>query len=428
MPHVRGGGAAPAAAGGGQGVRIGLISSRYPPESSPGAKRASDLVGSLRGAGHQAVVMTQQPNYPDPSAFETCDERMTLERDGSDGTTTMRFRPRLAPKARLVSRLISEARFAWLTSRPSTGVGDLDGLVASTPFIFNLAAARTYRRPMWLDVRDLTWEYVHRFGATGRLKRAGASMLRSLSFSNLRAAVRVSTTTRRQRGYLIDGGLPADKVIVVPNGVARRVVDELLRRGRTRDEAGSNGGSGGPLRIVYAGLLGFPQGLSFLVESFGDLAPRDAELHLYGDGVDRSKLTAYCAQRGLRSVELHGHVDHDAYLDALVDADVLVASLRPGAEAAMPSKIWEYMAAGKPILFCGRGEAAEAIEDARAGLCVDYGDRSELQAKLGELLASEERRRELGANGRRWVLERQVREDINREWVREIEQAFGGGR
>jgi len=408
-------------------VKIGLISSRYPPETSPGAKRAADLVGSLNDARHEAVVLTQQPNYPDPAAFaeyRNGSGPVTRERDEA-GNTTFRFRPRLAAKNNLVSRLISEARFAWRVSRPSTHLTDLDGLVASTPFVFNLAAARTYRRPMWLDVRDLTWEYVRSFGSRAILKEVGSSALRALSLSSFRAATRVSTTTERQRTYLIDRGLPADKVVVVPNGVSRAVVDELVRR--TEQPRARSTGSNGAQRLVYAGLLGFPQGLSFMVESVEGLGAKDAELHLYGDGVDRAQLAGYCVSKKLERVRVHGHVDHDAYLAAIAGADILCASLRPGGEAAMPSKIWEYMAAARPILFAGRGEAAEAVERAGAGFSVEYGDHAGFQARLRELLADEDLRHELGQNGRRWVLERQLREDINRVWVGALEDAFGGG-
>jgi glycosyltransferase involved in cell wall biosynthesis len=97
----------------------------------------------------------------------------------------------------------------------------------------------------------------------------------------------------------------------------------------------------------------------------------------------------------------------------------------------MPSKVFEYMAAGRPVVFAGTGEGAEVVEGAGAGLTVPYGDERALAERLRELARDDSLRAELGANGRAWVLRNRVREDINRAWVEDIERAFGavaGGR
>jgi glycosyltransferase involved in cell wall biosynthesis len=92
----------------------------------------------------------------------------------------------------------------------------------------------------------------------------------------------------------------------------------------------------------------------------------------------------------------------------------------------MPSKIFEYMATGKPILFAGSGEAVEAVQRARAGVCVRYGEKRDFQIQLGRLLADEGYRRECGENGRNWAMRHQVRESINAAWVDAMADASCG--
>jgi glycosyltransferase involved in cell wall biosynthesis len=233
------------------------------------------------------------------------------------------------------------------------------------------------------------------------------------------AARRVSTTTERQRQYLVDHGVAADKVQVMPNGVPNIVFDKLIRlSAHQRDE--------GPLKVVYAGLLGFPQGLEFAVKSMEEMAPDEVELHLYGEGVERGELASYCKTRGLRHIYVHGHVRYEDYLKAIARADILYASLRPekSLAAAMPSKIWEYMAAGKPILFAGIGEATEAIERAQAGLSITFGDKQDFKAKLKRFIHDTAYRRKCGENGRKWVTQHQVREKINEHWVEALAEVF----
>ncbi len=404
-------------------LKLAIISSRYWPETSPGAKRAADLAASLQSAGHRVTVLTQLPNYPDPAAFEYRlpeGESVLVEEDEA-GSATWRFAPKVASKDNLAGRLAYEARFALLASRARTRLSDLDGVVASTPFTFNLLAARSYRVPMWLDLRDLTWEYAHVLGRRSWPQRAGANLLRSLALSNFRAARGVSTTSKAQRQYLIDRGVPAQKVQVVPNGVPRIVIEDLTRR-----SAAAACRADGPVRVVYAGLLGFPQGLEFAVEAMEEMAHEGVELHLFGEGVDRQKLDEYCRVRSLRHVVVHGHIPYESYLQTIATADVLLASLRPEVQGAMPSKILEYMAAGKAILFVGPGEGAEVVGKAGAGVAIPYGDKHLFQERLRELVRDPALRRQLGATGREWVERHRVREQINEAWVHAIQEAFQG--
>ena len=321
-------------------------------------------------------------------------------------------------------RLVSEARFALRASSSSTRLADVDGVVASAPFVFNLAAARSYRAPCWLDLRDLTWEYARAFGSNSRFSRIAAAGLGTIALSCLRAARRVSTTTESQRRYLMAHGLPAHSIEVIPNGVPQRVVDELGRLTHTAEAGGGILRNDSPLKLVYAGLLGFPQGIRFLVETVAELDRRKVELHIFGDGVDRRKIESYCASRGVGHVRLHGQVDYQRYLEAIASADVLFASLRTEASSAMPSKIWEYMATGKPILFAGSGEAPRAIDRAGAGLSSDYGNAKQLQKNLRVLIADQSLRQQLGSQGREWVRRHRIREEINRAWVERIEEVF----
>lgn len=402
-------------------MHIAVISARFTPESSPGAKRVTDLVAALRAAGHRTTVLTQWPHYPDLAAFAEFPHdqgSLAIER-GEDSHEVWRFRPRVTAKNRLFARLLAEARFAYRTSRHRTRLSGVDGVFATSPYIFSLWSARTYRVPMWLDLRDLTWEYARELRPQHAISAFGYRTLKRLALTSFHRAQRISTTTEGQRQYLIDRGITPEKIEVVPNGVPRHIAEELIRLSERPRE-------GGPLRIVYAGLLGFPQGLGFAVESLEGLAAGNIELHLYGEGVDRSTLADYCQARNVAHVHVHGHVPHEQYLEALARADILYASLRPGSSlvAAMPSKLWEYMAAGRPILFAGCGEASAAIARAGAGLCVPYGDHASFRAALDRLVGDEAYRHQCGANGRRWVLEHQIRETINAAWVRGMAEAF----
>lgn len=398
-------------------LNLAVITSRYWPESSPGAKRAAALAASLAAAGHRVTVLTQEPHYPDPAAYAAERQRHARRERDPAGNTVLRFVPKIASKDDLARRVAWEARFAFLAARERGALRDVDGVIASVPFVFNVVAARAFRVPTWIDLRDLTWEYTRVVNSP--LARAGMRSFRHVALSGLRAAHGISTTSVAQRSYLIANGIAPDRIRLVPNGVSRAVLEDLGRRnGESR--------GGGPLRVVYAGLLGYLQGLGLAVEAVEGIPRAEAVLHLYGDGVDRAPLAERCRTRGLEHVQVHGHVPYDGYLDALARADVLLATLRPEAVTAMPSKLLEYMAAGKPILFAGEGEGAEVVRDAGAGLVLPYGDAARLRDCIRELRSDPIARAQMGENGRQWVERHRVREDIHESWVRAIEDAIEG--
>ncbi len=402
-------------------MHIAVLSARYTPETSPGAKRVSDLVAALQAAGHRTTVLTQLPSYPDPTAFRDYlqDARSLAARQEHAGVEVRRISPWTTAKGNLPCRLLAEARFAYLTSRFGTRLSGFDGVFATSPYILSLCSARSYSAPMWLDLRDLTWEYSRTLGPKGRLYQVGYHVMKWLALGAFRHAVRISTTTNRQRQYLTEHGICPDNIEVIPNGVPREIVDAL---GQLPTRAPHHG----PLRLVYAGLLGFPQGLSFAIEAIEAMRDKEVEFHLYGEGVDREAILDYCTTRSLHHVRVQSQVSYQEYLKTIASADVLYASLRPGyaMEAAMPSKIFEYMAAHKPILFAGAGEAAETIRRAGAGVCIDYGDKEAFQIQLRRLMADFEYRQQCGDRGRCWVLKHHIRETINSAWVQSMADAF----
>ena len=401
-------------------MRLAFITSRYAPESSPASKRAGALVGSLTAAGHDLTVLTQMPNYPDPAAYEYARGSKTTEiTREADGTVVWRHVPKVASKEDLVRRLAWEARFAYLASSAKKQLSNLDGVIASMPFIFNAVAARTFRIPMYLDLRDLTWEYV-RFAGRAPMKRLGSAALRSVALSAFRAAQGASTTSESQRRYLIENGVAASKVHFAPNGVSEKLIEDLTRRNASFASANGHG----PARVAYAGLHGYIQGIGFAVEAVAKERADEMELHLYGDGVDREALAE--RSRAFSNVRVHGYVPYDGYLDAVASADIMVVTLRHEAESAMPSKLLEYMAAGKPILFAGIGEGAQAIRESGSGLVTPFGDEARFRECLRELVRDPAARRQMGASGLAWVKRHRVRERVNEGWVEAIENAIEG--
>jgi colanic acid biosynthesis glycosyl transferase WcaI len=137
-----------------------------------------------------------------------------------------------------------------------------------------------------------------------------------------------------------------------------------------------------------------------------------------GDGPERMAIEAEVRSRGLTNVELPGFVDGEALAARYWDADVLVAHLRrdPAFAIAQPSKLWEYMAAGRPVVFGGEGEAVRILEREGIGVTVPPESADEMAAAIQGLLDDPQRAADLATRARAFVERHRNRDVLLARW------------
>lgn len=253
----------------------------------------------------------------------------------------------------------------------------ISGLVTRTPFI--------------LDIQDLWPDSVVASGFGGA-KRLGGILGRLCGFVYRRAAL-VIGQSRAIRDTLIERGVPPEKSVTIFNWA-----DEDTARPRGEFDVGALGFDG-RFNIVFGGNLGRVQDLETVVRA-ALLAGREApsiKLTLVGDGVERQRLADLITELGMDHVQLVGAVPRTQIGDIFAAADVLILHLLddPLFAITIPSKVQFYMAMGRPILACVRGEAAEIVTGCGAGLAVTPQDVTAVAAGMVQMarLCPEERAR-----------------------------------
>jgi len=116
------------------------------------------------------------------------------------------------------------------------------------------------------------------------------------------------------------------------------------------------------LRIVYAGLLGVAQGVLQICKEL-DFTSLNAEFHIYGDGYERDQIIDFLTENESRGIILHSSVMRDQIPNTLIKYDVTLIPLIKPIFGAVPSKIYESMAAGLPIIFNGGGDGNLIVKE-----------------------------------------------------------------
>ena len=264
-------------------------------------------------------------------------------------------------------------------------------------------------------------------GVTGRIARRALDILVNLTY---RHADHVAVTSPGMVDLLASRGVPPDKLSVVHNWVDEGVVadpdESTVARARESWGVGAD-----DFVLMYAGNHGQAQALEPVVEVIAALPPEaGCHLVLIGDGVAKAGLVARAG--GSAAIHFLDPVPRQDMAELMAASDAQLVSLadQPLFAVTMPSKVQSILAAGLPLLVSARGDCAEVVRSAEAGLTVTPGDRQGLREAVLTLAAmTEAERGEMGVRGRRWYDQHMARavgsQALRRLLVRAAERRRG---
>jgi len=136
-----------------------------------------------------------------------------------------------------------------------------------------------------------------------------------------------------------------------------------------------------PIKIFYAGLLGIAQGVLELCQKI-DLNGLNIELHVFGDGAEKSQIKALISSKKVKNIFFHGMMERNNLIEKLKSFDIAIVPLKVRIYGSVPSKIFEYGALGFPILYFGGGEGENIINENSMGWIASVENYEDLNEKL----------------------------------------------
>ncbi len=204
-------------------------------------------------------------------------------------------------------------------------------------------------------------------------------------------------------------GVDVRKIITIPNGVDPQMFSPDIPPANLRAELGI---ADDVFLVGFSGNFRPWHGIDVLLEAYRRFRETGARSHLVliGGSENKAEYETKVREMGLADgVTFLGTVPFDQMPSHLVCFDVLVSPQVPLIGKTFhgsPTKLFEYLAVGKPVIASRIGQLAEVIEHEQNGLLVEPGSANELAAALRRVYDDRAAAARLGANARRTVLER----------------------
>jgi glycosyltransferase involved in cell wall biosynthesis len=402
-------------------MHILIIHQAFASIQEPGGTRHHEFARLLTARGYQVTVIASPVSYitGTPLRLPSFSEKMRGEQEG--GVTILRAAVYGAHHKSFLHRVIAFFSFMLSSFWIGLGVKNVDLVWGTSPPIFQgvtaWALARIKGAKFLFEVRDLWPQFAI---AVGVLKNPILIRLSEwLERFLYRRADKIMVNSPGFLQPVISAG--AKRVDLIPNGADPAMFDPA--------DSGAAFRQSNELKnkfvALYAGAHGMSNDLQIILVSASLLADtRNIHIVLLGDGKEKPSLMARAKEMNLTNVTFLPSVPKTEMASALAGADACIAILKPLEEykTTYPNKVFDYMAAGRPVVLAIDGVIREVVESADCGIFASPGNAKELAEAIRKLAANAEQSRAMGLKGRKYLEENFSRAGIGEKLIRLLEE------
>jgi len=398
-------------------LRILLVTSAYAPERAGTAPLNTELCEYLAARGHRISVATSFPHYPEWKVFPAYRGKL-WQRETLNGVTIFRSYAYIPLRRTTMRRILHDTSVGLFSALRGLATGPVDLVLAVSPplqaGIAGCLLAWLKGAPLLLDLHDLVPDLAI---AVGMLQNPLAiKMARLLEKFIYNRSDKILVISEQFVPNLTGKGVAKSKISFLPLWVDSELISPGDRNGPFRkthniDEAQTV--------VLYTGNMGAKQNLENVLEAAGRLRMHRDVLFLFvGDGSEKRRLQEYARDKALSNVRflpLLPPQPRGLLPEMLAAADVLVLNQSAHiVDTVIPSKLFTYMAAGRPIVAAVNqsSQAAACIRTAGSGISVESENPDALVEAILQLKEDRELAERLGRQGRHFVEEHSTRDRI----------------
>jgi glycosyltransferase involved in cell wall biosynthesis len=362
-----------------------FLTDNFPPEVNAPASRTFEHCREWVRAGQQVTVITCAPNFPKGRVFDGYRNRLWQSEEMS-GIRVIRVWSYITANEGFVKRILDYQSFMVTATLAALFVRKVDLVLGTSPQFFTVCAAYVLsvlkRIPFVFELRDLWPESIK---AVGAMKESAAiRALERLELFLYQRAARIVSVTHSFKKTLMARGVDGEKIAVVTNGVDMSRFKPMPKDAALLSELGLEG----KFVAGYVGTHGLAHHLETVLDAAEILrkAPDGAAFHfiLLGDGARKLALKDDAARRGLDNVSFVDSVPKEQVVRYWSLLDVAVIHLRKTElfTTVIPSKLFECMGMGLPVLHGVAGESADIVREEGVGIVFEPENAAQLVENL----------------------------------------------
>ena len=353
-------------------MHILFLTDNFPPEGNAPATRTYEHVREWVKKGYKVTVITCAPNFPEGKIYEGYKNEW-LFKNKIEGINVWRVKTYITANEGVIRRTLDFISFMLSSLFFGMFVRKVDVVIGTSPQFFTVvsawALAKFKRVPFVFELRDI---WPASITAVGAMKGSWIiNILEKIEIFLYNQADLVICLTHSFKLELENRGIPANKIKVILNGVDSLKYKPLHVKDKKFSE---KYGLEGKFVAGYIGTHGLAHALDGIIEAAELLkAHDDIRILFAGGGADRSRLESLVETRGLSNVIMIPRQSKENINKVWSLCDVSLVSLKntPPFSKVIPSKIFESMAMGLPVIISvPEGESTEIIRIHKSGLVI----------------------------------------------------------
>lgn len=383
-------------------MHILFLTDNFPPEVNAPASRTFEHCREWVRQGARVTVITCAPNFPKGAVFDGY-RNVMWQSARVEGIRVIRVWSYITANEGFVKRILDYLSFMCTATMAALFVRKVDVVVGTSPQFFTACAAWATglikRRPWVFELRDLWPESIKAVGAMG--DSAAIRLLERIELFLYRKADRIVAVTHSFKDTLMRRGIDGAKVDIITNGVDldkfRPMPKDAALTGELHLE--------GCFVAGYIGTHGMAHGLETLLEAAATLQARqdaaDIRLLFLGHGAEKAALVERSRQMGLRNVLFLDSVPKSevARYWSLLDVSIIHLRKTELFDSVIPSKLFECMGMGVPVLHGVPGESADIVRREGVGEVFESSNAPQLVEALLRLRSEPDRHARYQASG-----------------------------
>ena len=356
--------------------------------------------------GHKVTVLCQTPSYPIGSYYNGFTLSWLSREKISPNLTILRSANFANKRISLFQKLSHYFVFMFSAMINSLKIKKPDLVIVSSPPLFVGLVGMFYKKikssEFWLDLRDLWPESAQ---AIGQMKKGFFYKIgKKIELAIYESAKGFIVPVPSFDNYLKK--IPKNKnkpVLSLVNGVSKDYLDIVKCFNAKKNSS---------FTILYSGNIGYAQDLFTLIDVANELSDFKIKFKIIGDGANKDSVINYA--RKCSNISIQSSMPRYDLVSEIMSSSICIVPLinSPLFDKSLPSKIFEYMACGKPIIASIDGDVKNLLNVSSAGIFVEPENSLKLTEAIIYYYNHPEKRIQDGKNGKLYVEKNLIKENL----------------